>query len=63
MGAVFTQAVATARWERVPAWLRAGPGQLVGTSLKATSDYLEAEYAAALLPADRQRAAGPARGL
>jgi len=44
MGAVFTQAIATARWEEFLPWLRAGPGQLVGTSLKGTSDYLEAEY-------------------
>ncbi|WP_309660757.1 RNA methyltransferase [Sphingomonas sp.] len=44
MGAVFTQAIATARWDEFIAWLRAGPGQLVGTSLKATADYLEADY-------------------
>ena len=46
MGAVFTQAIATARWDEFLAWLRAGPGQLVGTSLKGASDYLEAEYRA-----------------
>jgi len=44
MGAVFTQAIATARWEEFVPWLRAGPGQLVGTSLKASQDYLDAEY-------------------
>ena len=44
MGAVFTQAIATARWDEFLPWLRAGPGHLVGTSLKGTSDYLEAEY-------------------
>ncbi len=44
MGAVFTQDVATARWPEFVAWLRCGEGQLVGTSLKATQDYLEAEY-------------------
>jgi TrmH family RNA methyltransferase len=44
MGAIFTQAVATARWPQFLEWLRAGEGQLVGTSLKATHDYLEAEY-------------------
>ena len=44
MGAIFTQEVATARWSEFVAWLRAGEGQLVGTSLKATHDYLEAEY-------------------
>jgi TrmH family RNA methyltransferase len=46
MGAVFTQAIATARWHEFIAWLRNGPGQLVGTSLKATTDYLEADYRA-----------------
>jgi len=45
MGAIFTQAVATARWEEFLPWLRSGPGELVGTSLKATHDYLEADYA------------------
>jgi TrmH family RNA methyltransferase len=44
MGAIFTQQVATARWPEFIAWLRGGDGQLVGTSLKATQDYLEAEY-------------------
>ncbi len=44
MGALFTQDVATARWPEFVAWLRSGDGQLVGTSLKATQDYLEAEY-------------------
>ena len=44
MGAIFTQDVATARWPDFVAWLRSGDGQLVGTSLKATQDYLEAEY-------------------
>ena len=44
MGALFTQQIATARWPEFVAWLRGGEGQLVGTSLKATSDYLEAEY-------------------
>jgi TrmH family RNA methyltransferase len=46
MGAVFTQAIATARWDEFIAWLREGAGQLVGTSLKATADYLDAEYQA-----------------
>jgi TrmH family RNA methyltransferase len=46
MGAIFTQAVATARWPEFVSWLRSGEGQLVGTSLKATQDYLEAEYRA-----------------
>src|SRR3954449_416431 len=44
MGALFTQAIATARWEEFLAWLRSGEGQLVGTSLKATEDFLAAEY-------------------
>src|SRR4051794_27952946 len=44
MGALFTQAIATARWEEFLPWLRSGAGQLVGTSLKATRDYLDAEY-------------------
>ena len=44
MGAIFTQHIATARWPEFVAWLRSGEGQLVGTSLKATHDYLEAEY-------------------
>ena len=44
MGAVFTQDIAAARWDEFVAWLRSGDGQLVGTSLKATQDYLEAEY-------------------
>ena len=44
MGAIFTQQVATARWPDFISWLRGGAGQLVGTSLKATQDYLEAKY-------------------
>ena len=44
MGAVFTQHIATAPWPEFIAWLRSGGGQLVGTSLSATHDYLEAEY-------------------
>jgi TrmH family RNA methyltransferase len=44
MGAVFTQEIATARWPEFIAWLRSGDGQLVGTSLKATHDYLDADY-------------------
>src|SRR5207253_8637006 len=45
MGAIFTQQVATARWDEFLPWLRSGKGQLVGTSLKATQDYLDATYA------------------
>ncbi|MEP6983236.1 MAG: RNA methyltransferase [Sphingomicrobium sp.] len=44
MGAIFTQQVAAAPWAEFVGWLRRGEGQLVGTSLKATHDYLDAEY-------------------
>ena len=44
MGALFTQQIATARWPEFLEWLRSGPGQLVGTSLKTSTDYLEARY-------------------
>ena len=44
MGAIFTQQVAMARWDEFVAWLRAGPGQLVGTSLNTDQDYLEPIY-------------------
>jgi RNA methyltransferase, TrmH family len=44
MGAVFTQRIAAARWDEFIAWLRGGSGQLVGTSLKATTDHLDASY-------------------
>ena len=44
MGALFTQDIAAARWPEFLSWLRSGDGQLVGTSLKGTEDYLEAEY-------------------
>jgi TrmH family RNA methyltransferase len=44
MGAIFTQEIATARWPEFLTWLRSGEGQLVGTSPKATQDYLDAEY-------------------
>ena len=46
MGAAFTQAVAAAPWSEFLAWLRAGPGQLVGTSLRTDTDYLAARYEA-----------------
>jgi len=45
MGALFTQKIATARWPEFLAWLRGGPGQMVGTSLKATQDYQAPRYA------------------
>ena len=44
MGAIFTQHVASARWEEFLPWLRSGPGQLVGTSLQTDHDYLEPVY-------------------
>jgi TrmH family RNA methyltransferase len=44
MGAIFTQQVVQARWDDFLPWLRAGPGQLVGTSLKTDTDYLAATY-------------------
>ncbi|MFL6727716.1 MAG: TrmH family RNA methyltransferase [Sphingomicrobium sp.] len=44
MGALFTQQIAIARWAEFLTWLRAGEGQLVGTSLKATQDYLDTKY-------------------
>ena len=45
MGAVFTQQIAAATWGEFIAWLREGPGQLIGTSLKTDTDYLAARYA------------------
>src|SRR3954469_24771389 len=44
MGALFTQRLAQAAWDEFLAWLRAGPGQLIGTSLKADLDYQEPRY-------------------
>jgi TrmH family RNA methyltransferase len=44
MGALFTQAIATARWPEFIGWLRSGQGQLVGTSLNTEQNYLMAEY-------------------
>jgi TrmH family RNA methyltransferase len=44
MGAIFTQRIATAAWSQFLSWLRSGDGQLVGTSLKTSTDYLDAEY-------------------
>ncbi len=45
MGAVFTQALATASWGDFLVWLRAGAGQLVGTSLDTEVDYQQPDYA------------------
>jgi TrmH family RNA methyltransferase len=44
MGAVFTQQIAAAGWPDFLAWLRLEQSQLVGSSLNATTDYLEADY-------------------
>ena len=46
MGAVFTQAIAQARWEEFLPWLRGGPGQLVAASLREAVPYRGAPYAA-----------------
>ena len=46
MGAVFTQAIAQARWDVFPPWLRGGPGQLVAASLRDAVDYRTAPYVA-----------------
>ncbi|OYW45308.1 MAG: RNA methyltransferase [Sphingomonadales bacterium 32-68-7] len=46
MGAVFTQAIAQARWEEFLPWLRGGAGQLVGASLRDAQPYRGAPYAA-----------------
>lgn len=44
MGALFTQSITIARWDEFIAWLRAGPGQLVGTSLNTANDYQDPTY-------------------
>jgi TrmH family RNA methyltransferase len=44
MGALFTQRIATARWEDFLPWLRGAAGELIGTSLNATLDYQEPRY-------------------
>jgi TrmH family RNA methyltransferase len=44
MGALFTQSITQARWSEFMHWLREGPGELIGTSLKATHDYQEPRY-------------------
>lgn len=46
MGAVFTQSVTMATWPEFMTWLRAGSGQLVGTSLNTDVDYQAPRYAA-----------------
>lgn len=66
MGAIFTQTIVQTRWTDFIAWLRAGPGQLLGTSLQTDHDYQAVRYApptfllvgneAQGLPADYQAA-------
>lgn len=46
MGALFTQPVVQTSGEDFFAWLRAGPGMLVGTSLNTAQDYQDVRYAA-----------------
>ena len=41
---MFTQKIATADWTSFLAWLRSGEGELIGTSLNATSDYQQPSY-------------------
>jgi len=45
MGALFTQTISKANWQEFIAWLRQGPGQLVGTSLNTDNDYQDPAYA------------------
>ncbi len=44
MGAVFTQKIVQADWPDFLNWLRAGQGQLVGTSLNTDIDYQSPRY-------------------
>jgi TrmH family RNA methyltransferase len=44
MGALFTQPVVQAAAGEFFEWLRTGPGQLVGASLRATDDYQDVRY-------------------
>jgi len=46
MGALFTVPVVRADWADFLAWLRTGPGQLVGLSLDTDTDHRSARYAA-----------------
>lgn len=46
MGALFTVPVARTSWADFHAWLRSGPGQLVGLSLDTDHDYQGLRYAA-----------------
>lgn len=44
MGALFTVPVVQCEWPEFLAWLRAGPGQLVGLNLDTNTDYRAATY-------------------
>lgn len=44
MGALFTQSITHCRWNEFLSWLRSGPGQLIGTSLKTDHDYQAPSY-------------------
>jgi TrmH family RNA methyltransferase len=46
MGALFTMPVVQCDWAAFIAWLRAGPGQLVGLSLDTETSYRAATYTA-----------------
>lgn len=46
MGALFTVPIVRTEWPDFLAWLRTGPGQLVGLSLATDTDYRAAAYAA-----------------
>jgi TrmH family RNA methyltransferase len=46
MGALFTQAIAQAKWDEFLPWLRAGEGQLVAASLRDAQPYRGAPYQA-----------------
>jgi RNA methyltransferase, TrmH family len=44
MGALFTQRIAAADWASFVRWLRAGAGELIGTSLDTDLDYQQPRY-------------------
>lgn len=44
MGAIFTQKIVQCGWDEFIRWLRAGEGQLVGTSLQTDVDYQACRY-------------------
>ena len=46
MGAIFTQKLTMARWDEFIEWLRRDEGQLVAASLRDSTDYRKARYAA-----------------